>query len=91
MWRATVAGHICADLRPKLSGNERIVPGAIIEVGPLDIRPGGSVANTGGDLAALGAQVLLVADLVMTSWDRPSPVPSRRLAPTVKASGTSRA
>lgn len=63
MWRATVAGHICADLRPKLSGNERIVPGAIIEVGPLDIRPGGSVANTGGDLAALGAQVLLVADL----------------------------
>ena len=63
MWRATVAGHICADLRPKLSGDERIIPGAIIEVGPLEIRPGGSVANTGGDLAALGAPVLLVADL----------------------------
>ena len=63
MWRATVAGHICADLRPKLGGDERIVPGAIVEVGPLDIRPGGSVANTGGDLAALGAHVLLVADL----------------------------
>jgi sugar/nucleoside kinase (ribokinase family) len=63
MWRATVAGHICADLQPSLGGQERIVPGAIVEVGPLDIRPGGSVANTGGDLAALGAQVLLVADL----------------------------
>jgi sugar/nucleoside kinase (ribokinase family) len=63
MWRATVAGHICADLRPRLGGEERIVPGAITEVGPLDIRPGGSVANTGTDLAALGAEVLLVADL----------------------------
>jgi len=63
MWRAAVTGHICADLQPRLGGDERIVPGAIIEVGPLDIRPGGSVANTGGDLAALGAQVLLVADL----------------------------
>jgi sugar/nucleoside kinase (ribokinase family) len=63
MWRATVAGHICADLRPRLGGGERIVPGAIIEVGPLEIRPGGSVANTGSDLAELGAEVRLVADL----------------------------
>ncbi|MGO8686706.1 MAG: carbohydrate kinase family protein [Candidatus Dormibacteria bacterium] len=63
MRRAIVAGHICADLRPRLGGAERIVPGAITEVGPLEIRPGGSVANTGSDLAALGAEVLLVADL----------------------------
>lgn len=56
-------GHICADLRPKLAGGERIVPGAIAEVGPLDIRPGGCVANTGGNLAALGAPVFLSADL----------------------------
>jgi sugar/nucleoside kinase (ribokinase family) len=58
-----VAGHICADLRPNLAGGERIVPGAIAEVGPLDIRPGGCVANTGGDLAALGASICLCADL----------------------------
>jgi sugar/nucleoside kinase (ribokinase family) len=58
-----VAGHICADLRPKLTGGERIIPGAIAEVGPLDIRPGGCVANTGINLAALGAPVLLSADL----------------------------
>jgi sugar/nucleoside kinase (ribokinase family) len=63
MWSCIVAGHICADLRPGLHGVERIVPGAITEVGPLEIRPGGSVANTGTDLAELGADVLLVADL----------------------------
>ena len=39
------------------------MPGAIADVGPLEIRPGGSVANTGTDLAELGADVLLVADL----------------------------
>jgi sugar/nucleoside kinase (ribokinase family) len=58
-----VVGHVCADLRPKLTGGERIVPGAIAEVGPLDIRPGGCVANTGGNLAALGAPTSLSADL----------------------------
>jgi len=63
MRRCIVAGHICADLRPELRGGERIVPGAIADVGPLEIRPGGSVANTGTDLAELGADVLLVADL----------------------------
>jgi len=63
MRRCIVAGHICADLRPGLRGGERIVPGAIADVGPLEIRPGGSVANTGSDLAELGADVLLVADL----------------------------
>lgn len=63
MRRCIVAGHICADLRPGLRGVERIVPGAIADVGPLEIRPGGSVANTGTDLAELGADVLLVADM----------------------------
>lgn len=63
MRRCIVAGHICADLRPGLHGGERIVPGAIADVGPLEVRPGGAVANTGTDLAELGADVLLVADL----------------------------
>src|ERR1700679_1807507 len=63
MWRAMVVGHICADLRPSLAGGERIVPGAMSEVGPLDIRPGGCVANTGGHLVSLGVPVCLFGDL----------------------------
>jgi len=58
-----VVGHLCADLRPKLAGGERIIPGTIAEVGSLDIRAGGCVANTGGTLAALGAPTSLSADL----------------------------
>jgi ribokinase len=38
-------------------------PGAIVEVGPLTILPGGCVANTGRDLYSLGAPVQLVADI----------------------------
>lgn len=67
MMRAMVAGHICADLRPKLTGGERIIPGAIAEVGPLDIRPGGCVANTGINLAALGARSCSLPISAMTS------------------------
>jgi sugar/nucleoside kinase (ribokinase family) len=63
MMQAMVVGHLCADLRPKLAGGERITPGAITEVGPLDIRAGGCVANTGGTLAALGAPTSLSAAL----------------------------
>jgi len=37
--RAAVIGHICADLCPKLSGDEQIIPGAIVEVGPMAIVP----------------------------------------------------
>ncbi len=61
--RAAVIGHICADLCPKLSGDEQIIPGAIVEVGPMAIVPGGCVANTGRDLYSLGAPVQLVADI----------------------------
>ena len=63
MFRAAVAGHICADLCPKLTGDEQILPGAIVAVGPLTVRPGGCVANTGLDLCLLGASVQLVADI----------------------------
>lgn len=63
MLRAAVVGHICADLRPKLGGDEQIIPGALVEVGPLTVTPGGCVANTGSDLFSLGAPVLLVADV----------------------------
>lgn len=61
--RAAVVGHICADLCPELGGDEQIIPGAIVEVGPLTVRPGGCVANTGRDLGSLGVPVQLVADI----------------------------
>jgi len=61
--RAVVSGHICADLYPKLGGQERIIPGAIVDVGPLTIFPGGCVANTGRDLHSLGVPVQLVGDV----------------------------
>ena len=61
--KAVVSGHICADLYPKLKGEERIIPGAIVAVGPLTILPGGCVANTGRDLHSLGAPVQLVGDV----------------------------
>jgi sugar/nucleoside kinase (ribokinase family) len=60
---AAVVGHLCADLHPELAGDEQIVPGALVEVGPLTITPGGCVANTGRDLFSLGAPVRLVADV----------------------------
>lgn len=57
MLKVTVAGHICADLTPELPAGIGIVPGQLTNVGPLIIRPGGCVVNTGGDLAALGVDV----------------------------------
>ena len=59
--RVAVAGHLCLDLTPGLNGGERIDPGHLLEVGPLSVRLGGSVANTGGDLVDLGLPVDVVA------------------------------
>lgn len=60
---ALIAGHICVDLVPALGEGPRIEPGRLIDIGPLDVRTGGCVANTGLDLAALGSPVRLVADV----------------------------
>jgi sugar/nucleoside kinase (ribokinase family) len=61
MSRIVVAGHLCVDLTPRLAGDEHIDPGHLFEVGPLSVRLGGSVANTGGDLVDLGLPVDVVA------------------------------
>lgn len=61
MARVAVAGHLCLDLTPRLAGGERIDPGHLFEVGPLSVRLGGSVGNTGGDLVDLGVPVDVVA------------------------------
>lgn len=58
-----VAGHICLDLHPRLAELPGLEPGHLHEVGPLTLRPGGCVANTGGDLVALGVPVSVSADV----------------------------
>ena len=55
--RALVAGHVCVDLVPTLNGDIALDAGRLEEVGPLALRAGGCVANTGVALADLGATV----------------------------------
>jgi sugar/nucleoside kinase (ribokinase family) len=62
-WDVQVAGHLCVDLAPGLLDAAPVTPGSLTEVGPLDLRLGGCVANTGSDLAAMGLRTLLVASL----------------------------
>ena len=63
MRRIAVAGHICLDITPALTSAARLDPGHLVEVGPLSLALGGSVANTGRTLAALGADVAAFADV----------------------------
>lgn len=58
-----VAGHVCLDLTPQLGAPPMIEPGALADVGPLAVAPGGSVANTGGVLVELGVGVRAQADV----------------------------
>lgn len=62
-WDVQVAGHLCVDLVPHLRGAADVTPGSLIESGPLDLRLGGCVGNTGADLAALGLRTVLVTCL----------------------------
>lgn len=57
MSRLIVAGHLCVDLVPQ-SITFPIEPGRLSTIGPLSMRLGGSVANTGSALAALGHEVV---------------------------------
>jgi sugar/nucleoside kinase (ribokinase family) len=73
MRNAIVAGHICVDLVPALRGPVTFRAGALEQVGPIDVRIGGCVANTGVALADLGAPVRLearVGDDVLGGWLR---------------------
>jgi hypothetical protein len=42
---------------PHLASLPSTTPGSLVDVGPLTMRPGGCVANTGVALAALGTPV----------------------------------
>jgi sugar/nucleoside kinase (ribokinase family) len=53
---------VCVDLVPGLSAVPHARPGELVEVGALAVHAGGCVANTGGDLAALGLPVQVAAE-----------------------------
>jgi len=63
---AVVAGHICLDIIPQLTGSTRdqfertFLPGRLLEVGPMTFSTGGSVSNTGLALHKLGIQTQLM-------------------------------
>lgn len=56
--RVEVMGHLCVDLTPR-ARSLPLRPGLLTEVGPLSVALGGSVANTGRALAALGHAVTI--------------------------------
>lgn len=56
-----VAGHVCLDLTPSALRSAAVAPGALVDVGPLAVSLGGSVANTGRALHALGVPVRAAA------------------------------
>jgi sugar/nucleoside kinase (ribokinase family) len=63
MTRIGVAGHVCLDLTPHLDRDPGLTPGLLYEVGAMAATAGGCVANTGGQLADLGLDVALFADI----------------------------
>lgn len=61
--RVGVAGHVCIDLTPTLDREPGLTPGLLYDVGAMSAAAGGCVSNTGGQLADLGIDVVLFADI----------------------------
>jgi sugar/nucleoside kinase (ribokinase family) len=61
MYSALVCGHIRLDLTPRLPDAWHLAPGRTLDVGDMRTCLGGPVADTGGSLAAMGAEVSLQA------------------------------
>jgi sugar/nucleoside kinase (ribokinase family) len=63
---AVVAGHLCLDMIPDLSGSEKddfeavFQPGQLVNIGPVDYCTGGAVSNTGLALTKLGTHTRLM-------------------------------
>ncbi len=57
---AIVAGHICLDIIPTLTGTTTFVPGRLIEAGKAILATGGPVSNTGLALHKLGVKTRLM-------------------------------
>ena len=65
IYDAVVAGHICLDIIPDLSGTAQefertFLPGRLLEVGPTTFSTGGAVSNTGLALSKLGIRTQLM-------------------------------
>lgn len=54
-----VAGHLCLDIIPTLSGVRGFAPGRLVETGPALLSTGGAVSNTGLCLRKLGVEARL--------------------------------
>ena len=54
-----VAGHVCVDLTPQLHSDRFGVPGELTEVGPIEIRTGGTLSNCARAVKALDTEVYL--------------------------------
>ncbi|UFU06805.1 PfkB family carbohydrate kinase [Ruania halotolerans] len=57
MRRVAVAGHVCLDLVPRQLPHGGLAPGSLVEVGPIEVSLGGSVANAARTLQHLGHPV----------------------------------
>jgi sugar/nucleoside kinase (ribokinase family) len=55
-----VAGHVCLDMIPVLSGPAGLEPGRLLEIGPAEMSTGGAVPNIGLTLHRLGVPVRLM-------------------------------
>ena len=66
---AIVAGHLCLDIMPVISGitpeafRASFMPGHLIDVGPVSISTGGPVSNTGLALHKLGVPTQLMGKI----------------------------
>ncbi|MGZ3583087.1 MAG: carbohydrate kinase family protein [Ktedonobacterales bacterium] len=59
-----VAGHICLDVIPAMSGaSDALRPGALVHVGPAQFATGGTVANVGLALHRLGMRPRLIGKI----------------------------
>lgn len=69
VYSAVVAGHICLDVIPDLTGSARdkfermFAPGRLLDVGPVTFSTGGAVSNTGLALNKLGIDALLMGKI----------------------------
>jgi len=60
---AVIAGHLCLDIIPTLPPgdlSELVIPGKVVEVGPVTLEAGGVTANTGRALQRLGIATRLL-------------------------------
>lgn len=68
------AGHICLDIMPEIEGvsvdkvEDYLKPGCLVHTGKANVHIGGSVANTGLALSALGADVALMGKIGDDVW-----------------------